>query len=219
MRAQFSLRHFRHDNSPPSAQREFLTQRLQGVVFENTPGKRGSLGLQAASCQALVPCGHHAAVPGSADSMGRSPPKKRPGEAWAPRAGEPPAAPVTCPLSPPQRLHHRAGLSVHCGHRLQRRAARQHHALQGRPAPARPARSPGAEGSSGHGGVSRGRLPPQTAPPGPSRRQRFGSPPVPQTWPLHAFPAGARSPSTCPGSLIVSTVGFALRLCVHEPCL
>eukprot|EP00069_Balaena_mysticetus_P016275 bmy_09711T0 len=56
-----------------------------------------------------------------------------------------------------------------------------------------------------HGGVSRGRLPSQTAPPGPSRRQRFGSPPVPQTWPLHACPAGARPPSTWPGSLVVST--------------
>lgn len=119
------------------------------MVFGNIPGKRGSLGPQAASCQALVPCCRHAAVPGSADAVGRSPPKERPGEAWAPRAGEPPAAPVTHPLSPPQRLHHRAGLSVHRGHRLQRRAARQHHALQGRPAPARPARSPGAEGSSG----------------------------------------------------------------------
>ena len=148
MRA-FSLRHFRRDSSPSSAQQEFLTQLLQGVVFENIPGKRGSLGPQAASRQALVPRCRHAAVPGSADALGRGPPKERPGEAWAPGAGEPPAAPVTRPLSPPQRLHHRAGLGVHRGHRLQRRAARQHHALQGRPAPARPARSPGAEGSWG----------------------------------------------------------------------
>ena len=47
-------------------------------------------------------------------------------------------APVMCLLSPPQRLHHRTGLSVHSGDRFQRGAPRQHHALQGRPLPRHP---------------------------------------------------------------------------------
>lgn len=51
-----------------------------------------------------------------------------------------------CDVSPvsPQRLHHRTGLRVHGGDRLQRGASRQHHALQGRPLPCRPSsRQPG----------------------------------------------------------------------------
>ena len=114
--------------------------------------------------------------------------------------GEPLAVPSRPPVFPPQRLHHRAGLGLHRGHRLQHRAASQHHTLQGGWAgPVSRARWWGVVGAAlgVHSGMAE-------------------SPGVSQGHLLLSSPSGLSLPSSpVPGSL---TGGFALRSCVHESC-
>lgn len=50
---------------------------------------------------------------------------------WGVSGADTKSACNVCLVPLPQRLHHWAGLCVHSGDRLQRRASRQHHALQG----------------------------------------------------------------------------------------